>query len=507
MEAILNNTLNLFAFNSFTVLPSFFIFIVSVFASFYNSLFTKNKIRTATIFITYFASIVAILSKNFIVTFIGLELLSLCAFGLVLLANRVQRRVAISYLLVHSLAGIFMFVFIVLNYSQNNTFTISPLKGVLDFKETLLLLAFIINTASIPFFGWYTRTYLRVDAFSLIMLATITTKTSFFVFWRLFPQVSILFEVGLITLIIASVGALLTKNVIKFLLFTSIASMGFSVVSVSFGDFGGFTAVNGIREQVSFQLIWYIASGIFATSGFLVLYGYITHYECKTYSFASITNYFKTHGSSLHFVLLAMVFGLYLSAFPLSTAFIAKTNIAKFFVEDRTIYYTIKASSIIFVLFAIRLVLPVWHSIEFFKLDKNGGKLIAILYLIALTLIGINAFFLFTSDVKYGLFYFSVEFFTFLVYFMIAGILLVLLSLMIQKIKVKSLVLGFVEFKRLCRLKFINFIYFSAVQVDSFKKLLLRKSEIKKIISVVVPSLSGLIFVVLVLITTFLYKI
>jgi formate hydrogenlyase subunit 3/multisubunit Na+/H+ antiporter MnhD subunit len=427
----------LFSFTNLTVLPALMIFLISALSVVYNAIFTKNHLRSGIMSLACASSIIAILSVNYIVTFVAIEGLSGLCFLLVLLSKKLKRRLAISYFLIHAFAGVLMVVAIMLNFYDTGSFAIQ--KASTDFltKDIIMLLSLAINVASFPFTSWYFRTYQRTDSFSLVLLSAITTKTSFFVLWKIIPGSAILFEIGFITLIFALIFGFVTTNIIKFLLITSVASMGFTIMAVSYH---GFLITDGISSEINFQLVWYIASSVFSIGGFLVLYGFITNNECRDNSFYSIRNYFEESGSSLHFVIPAIVFGLCLASFPLTASFIAKGNITKFFVEDKALYYTLKASGIAFMMFAIKLIIPVCYSVEFFRLDSKGKRLAGILYAFVGILMLINIVFFVISRTKLNLFYISVEFFIFIAYSFVAGFLLFMLEFALKVTHAKKLV-------------------------------------------------------------------
>ena len=429
---------NLFAFNSLTLLPSLMILCIGIITIIYNQIFTKNFIRSGVIALAIIFSIIAIVSINLVVIFISIETLSGLCFVLILLSAKVKRRVAINYFLIHAFAGVLMIIAIIMHFSETASFAVKKAPSILASpKEIIMLISLIINIAAFPFMNWYTKTYSRTDSFSLVILSAITTKTAFFILWKIIPGGNILFEIGFITLIIAVLLALITSNIIKFLLLTSVASMGFSVMAISYN---GFLITEGISTTISFELIWYIASSVFAIGGFLVLYGFITNTECTNNSFISVRNYFQNSGSSIHFVIPSIIFGLCLASFPFTASFIAKTNITKFFVHDKLLYLVLKGSSIAFVMFAIKIIMQVCYSVEFFKLDKKGKKLTGILYAFVVIVMIINIVFAFISDLKYTFFTISVEFFTFIAYTCLAGVLVIILDFMLKAANAKHLI-------------------------------------------------------------------
>jgi formate hydrogenlyase subunit 3/multisubunit Na+/H+ antiporter MnhD subunit len=452
------NIKGLFSFTNLTILPAILMFSISTLSIIYNIIFTKNNARTVIMLFACISSICAILSLNYIITFIAIEILSGLCFILVLLSKKLKRRLAISYFLIHAFAGVLMIISIVMNFLDTNSFAIYKASDKLLIKDIIMLASLCINVASFPFTGWYLRTYQRTDSFSLVLLSAITTKTSFFVLWKIIPGSAILFDIGFVTLIFALIFAIITENIIKFLLITSVASMGFTIMAISYN---GFLITDGISSEINFQLIWYISSSVFSIGGFLVLYGFITNNECRDNSFYSIKNYFEECGSSMHFVVPAIIFGLCLASFPLTASFIAKSNIAKFFVEDKTIYYLIKASGIAFTMFAIKLILPVCYSVEFFNLDTKGKKLASILYCFVVILMALNIAFFLISRTKINLFIISVEFFNFIAYTLVSGASLFILKFILQVTKAKKLfkiITGDYVFFRSLVLRFAHYV-------------------------------------------------
>lgn len=491
---------NILSFKELNVLPAFLMFVIAVITIFYNKLLSKNGYRTIFISFATFFSIIAILSVNFILTFIAIEMLSIFCFLLVLIATTVKRRVAISYFLIHSFAGILMLIAIMMNYSENNTFVIQKNFSNISLKEVIMLTSLAINTALFPFTQWYTKTYSRVDSFSLIILSVITTKTAFFILWKIIPGSTILFEIGFATLVIATFFALITTNIVKFLLLTSIASMGFATIGISYHNF---LVAEGISAEINSQLVWYIASSAISICGFLTLYGFITNNECKNNSFSTIKDYFQHCGSSVHFIIPSIVFGICLASFPFTASFIAKTNITKFFVEEELLYYVLKASSIAFIMFAIKLILPVCHSVSFFKLDVKGVKLSIILYSFVFLLVVLNVVFLLLSKIKYNIFGISVEFFSFVAYTAVAGVILISLDFALKATNAKRMIEVLVHDVNFFRRRFL-LLFISARRKlhELTEEVFLQRKKLKDILvfSKISPSLSvffvGLVFLV-----------
>jgi hypothetical protein len=253
------------------------------------------------------------------------------------------------------------------------------------------------------------------------------------------------------------------------------------------------------------QLVWYLASSVFSVGGFLSLYGFITNNECKDNSFYSIRNYLMECGSSMHFVIPAIVFGFCLASFPFTASFIAKSNITKFFVDETWLYFTLKASTVIFIMFAIKLILPVCYSVEFFKLDKRGRKLASILYMFVFLLMLINVAFFIISKVKINIFIFSVEFFTFIAYTCIAGVLLFMLEFVLKASNAKKIIEVAVQDLNYFRIEFFNIIQTTkAKSIKNIERITTKRKKMKEVLvlSKITPSAS--ISFILILIIAFL---
>lgn len=480
LSALYNSIVNLFTFNILTILPSIFILLVSLVSIVYNFLLSDKVVnKSLLIIVACISAIVTICSKNYIIMLSSIEALSGVCFLLVLLSRNIKRRTSLAYFLIHAFAGVLMIVGIIWNFSATGSFEIAKVQNKSSIAEIIILVSLMINTAIFPFMNWYVKTYSKTDAFSLVFLSIITTKTSFFVLWKIVPGGSILFDIGLVTLVIATFLAFITTNVIKYLLFTSIASMGFMIMSISYQ---GFLSAN-ISNQINTYLIWYTISSVVSVSGFLVLYGFIANNESHNYSFTSLKEYFSEYGSSVHFLIPACIFGLFLASFPLTTSFIAKENIVKFFVESKVLYLILKVSSITFIMFAIKLVMPIFYSIEFFKLDSKGKRLAFVLYAFVFILFLTNALFFFFVEAKYSLFKISVDFFVFIAYTAIAGLFLMIIEFIFRVLMVKKyfdLVTHFISF---IKVRAINYIKRSIKKILSVQIFAFEKANYYKVVS------------------------
>lgn len=426
---------SLFGFNIYTIAPALLLLTVGCLTFFYSLSFSNNKLVNLLIPSTLIGSIIAVFSSNYIITFIALELLSGTCFLLILTSNKMIRRIAIRYFLIHSIGGVIMITGIMWHFYLEKNFLIY--KTLSSPAEYLILLSFVINVALFPFMGWYTKTYSRADAFSLVLLSAITTKSAFFVMWKAIPGSSLIFCIGFTTLIISSLLSFMTKNVLKYLLLVSCASSGFMVMAISYHSF---QMTENISEQINSQLIFYISSSVISICGFLTLYGFLAYHECKSNTFNSLKKYFTEHGSSIHFLIPALIFGIFLMAFPFTPAFFAKNTITKFFVQEKLFYTAFKISSVLFIIFGAKLITPLFHTIEFLKLDTRGKKLAATLYSFAFLLLGLAMICFFSLKIKYSIFTISVEFFSFTAYTFIAICMLFLMEGLLKALKLKKFI-------------------------------------------------------------------
>lgn len=432
LENIAQIVPGLFTINDLTILPSVLIFTIGILTAVYSRVLGYNKYREILILSASSSSILCILSQNFIVTFIAMELLSGFCFLLVIVSKKVRRKTALRYFLIHALAGVLMMIGILMNFNETQTFTISKLffTSTVSPKYWIILVSLIINAAMFPFFTWFTGTYSKVDPFSLILLSTITTKTTFFVICKVLPGSGVLHIIGFITLIFSALLAFTTTDVLKFLLLTSIASLGFATMAVSYH--GLLSVGNEIVREINFYIVWYMASSVLSISGFLTLYGFIINTERTGKTFSSIKRYFSEHASSIHFIIPTCIFGLCLAAFPFTVGFLTKSHILQFFVHEKMLYLSLKCGSVIFIMLAIRILMPIFHSIEFFKLDVKGQKLASILYSFAFLLVLLNIFAIYLFNKQYSIFTISVEFFTFMAYAIAAIVSLMILDFLVR---------------------------------------------------------------------------
>ena len=201
-----------------------------------------------------------------------------------------------------------------------------------------------------------------------------------------------------------------------------------------------------------------------------------------------------------------IIFTLTLSAFPLTTSFLAKNNIAKFFVEDHAVYLIIKLSGLCFTLFAVKLITPIFYSVSLFELDKKGKNVSLILYTVAFALLLQNIVFFSITDLKLDFFYLFSNFFIFIAYVIISIVFIFIINFLAKSINFKVLLQRYFyttwKSKKILKKSVrntINFLSKSLQDLVPNKKLLdsvLKKSKITPSVSI----LFVIIFIILLLI-------
>ncbi len=219
-------------------------------------------------------------SRNLVVLFLGLEILSFPLYTLAALARRSRRsqEAGLKYLLLGAFATAFFVYGVALIYGATGTAdlsqiaraTFSPLLGV---GVALLTIGLAFEAALVPFHAWAPDVYegapLPVTAF----MSVVAKIGAFAGFIRVFPfalpnlagdWAQVLAAVAVATMILGNLAALLQSNIKRLLAYSSVAHAGYILIGVVSSGTAG-------MSSVLFYLLVYAAMNLGAFGVLLLL--------------------------------------------------------------------------------------------------------------------------------------------------------------------------------------------------------------------------------------------
>jgi NADH-quinone oxidoreductase subunit N len=198
-------------------------------------------------------------SRNLIVLFVGLELLSLPLYVLAALARRSIRsqEAGLKYLLLGAFATAFFVYGVALVYGAAGTLDLNALAGVppsplLGGGLALLTIGLGFEAAMVPFHGWAPDVYEGAPLPAVAFMSVAAKIGAFAGLIRVFPQAfahlastwSPMIQVlAIATMVLGNLAALGQTNVKRLLAYSSVAHAGYMLIGIGAGGAAGTSAV------------------------------------------------------------------------------------------------------------------------------------------------------------------------------------------------------------------------------------------------------------------------
>lgn len=256
-------------------------FIVAVYSIGYLDTYT-DRWKFSSLFMLLLAGINGVLVSGDIFTlYIFLEIAAIAGYFLVAFGIAPDGlEAAFKYAVMGALAAVFILLGIALIYSATSTLnmagissaiSLDPQGKVLKFAAVLLLVAFSIKAALVPFHAWLPYAYSSAPSPVSAMLAGVSTKVLgiytimriFFTMFTVTPQVSaILITLGTASMAVASVLAFVQVDIKRLFAYSSISQIGLVALALGVGTpLAIFGALFHLLNHSAFKPLLFLASG------------------------------------------------------------------------------------------------------------------------------------------------------------------------------------------------------------------------------------------------------
>jgi multicomponent Na+:H+ antiporter subunit D len=187
-----------------------------------------------------------LMTNDFFNLYVFIEVNSLATYALVSWhpSNRKSLLAAFYYLIIGSVAAIFILIGIGYLYSASGTLNMSDVMSkfpsikhlkTVHIGSCLIALGLLIKSAAFPLHSWLLKVYRETNAFILPFLGAASHKIYLFIFAKLFflglfdfPAMKyFLLPAGLLSIIIFSSGALFSKNLRAILTLSGLTQVGY----------------------------------------------------------------------------------------------------------------------------------------------------------------------------------------------------------------------------------------------------------------------------------------
>jgi len=255
--------------------------VVAVYSIGYLNTYT-DRWKFSSLFMLLVAGINGVLISGDIFTlYIFLEIAAISGYFLVAFGIAPDGlEAAFKYAVMGALASVFVLLGIALIYAHTSTLSIAGISSaisvgqqtdVLKFAAVLLLTAFSLKAALVPFHAWLPYAYSSAPAPISAMLAGVSTKVLgvytimrlFFVMFGPSPQISvILITLGVLSMVVASIMAFVQVDIKRLFAYSSISQIGYVALGLGIGTpLAVFGALFHLLNHSAFKPLLFLASG------------------------------------------------------------------------------------------------------------------------------------------------------------------------------------------------------------------------------------------------------
>jgi multicomponent Na+:H+ antiporter subunit D len=228
-------------------------------------------------------------------------------------ATPASYRAGMRYLMMHLFGGMLLFGGVAGHVLQTGSTAFAAMAPT-SAAQILILAAFLVNAAAWPISAWLPDAYPEASWSGMVFLSAFTTKTAVYVLLRGFPGTEILVYVGLAMVFYGIIYALLENDMRRILAYSIVNQVGFMVTGIGIGTE---MALNGAAAH-AFTHILYKALLLMSAGSVLLVTG---RRKCT-----DLGGLFRTMPLT---ATCGIVGALSISAFPLTSGFIAKSMISQ----------------------------------------------------------------------------------------------------------------------------------------------------------------------------------
>jgi multicomponent Na+:H+ antiporter subunit D len=284
-------------------------------AAFASGLFALRQEKIAEIPIAYLyagAALGVVFAADLITVFVFWELMAVFSTLIVWMGGASARAAGQRYIVIHLLGGVVLMAGIAGHVAETGSIAFNAMQA--DTPATWLILAgFLLNAGSWPLSAWLPDAYPEASWSGTVFLSAFTTKTAVYVLLRGFPGEDILIVLGLIMVFYGIIYAILENDMRRILAYSIVNQVGFMVTGIGIGTE---MALNGAAAHAFVHII-YKALLLMSAGSVLLMTG---RRKCT-----ELGGLFRTMPLT---TVCGIIGALSISAFPLTSGFVAKSMIS-----------------------------------------------------------------------------------------------------------------------------------------------------------------------------------
>jgi len=259
------------------------------------------------------ASIGVIFAGDLITVFVFWEVMAVASTLVVLAGGSGARAAAQRYIVIHLFGGVLLMAGIAGHVAETGSTAFDLIAGD-SYARWLILAGFLLNAGVWPLSSWLPDAYPRASWSGTVFLSAFTTKTAVYVLIRGFAGEELLIWLGLIMVFYGIIYAILENDMRRILAYSIVNQVGFMVVGVGIGTE---MAVNGAAAHAFAHIIY---KALLLMSAGSVLY------QTGKSKCTELGGLFRSMPLT---TICGIIGALSISAFPLTSGFIAKSLISE----------------------------------------------------------------------------------------------------------------------------------------------------------------------------------
>lgn len=296
-----------------------YVFIIASFISILYAMQVKEDGHHIASFFYVGGALGVTFAGDLITLFIFWELLAVASVFLVWYRRKKSAiKAGFRYIMFHTFGGLCLLGGIVLHVANTGSIEFTLMQGG-GLAFYLILTGFIVNAAVPPLGAWLPDAYPEATVQGAVFMSAFTTKSAVYVLLRAYPGTEILVWLGVFMALYGVVYAVLANDIRRLLAYHIISQVGYMVAGVGIGTA---MAINGVVAHAFAHILY---KGLLFMGAGSVLY--MTGKDKLT----QLGGIYKTMPITM---VLYMIGGLSISAFPLFSGFVSKSMIISAAAED-----------------------------------------------------------------------------------------------------------------------------------------------------------------------------
>jgi multicomponent Na+:H+ antiporter subunit D len=235
------------------------------------------------------------------------------------------------YLVIHLLGGVLLMAGIAGHFAGTGSIAFDAMRADSP-AQWLILAGFLLNAGAPPLSAWLPDAYPEASWSGTVFLSAFTTKTAVYVLLRGFPGEEVLIWIGLYMVFYGIVYAILENDMRRILAYSIVNQVGFMVTGIGIGTE---MALNGAAAHAFVHII-YKALLLMSAGSVLLMTG---KRKCT-----ELGGLFRTMPLT---TICGIIGALSISAFPLTSGFVAKSMISEGAAEQHmaVVWFLLAAAS------------------------------------------------------------------------------------------------------------------------------------------------------------------